>query len=260
MMSTCGQCRERCQEGPYSGEAAHASAATDMSPTTHPTPLCAARHFTCSSLLHLILRRRRRRVQHNTAVHSGKMLHPYATAPQRLPRQSCRRCLPVGPPPTWFSSSGSSLSWLARDSSTKANSPPWDSMNAVRMLSERLRPKKGPSAAMMVDLITMSPTVSHAMTPQSLASTVVLMLQPVVTKNRPSSSVRKGLMSASTFGHAGRHGWGQRMLAAVGISRNVMDGGLAGMQVEQQSAEWKWQKCRRSSAQLAASLAKPAMS
>lgn len=110
------------------------------------------------------------------------------------------------PAPTWFSSSGSSLSWLASDSSTKANSPPCDSINAVRMLSERLSPKPGPSAARMVDLMTMRPTVSHAMTSQSLASTVVLMLQPVVTKKSPSSSVRKGLMSASTCGWGGRGG------------------------------------------------------
>ena len=41
-----------------------------------------------------------------------------------------------GPPPlTWLRSSGSTLSWLARDSSTKANSPPWDMRKPVRMLS-----------------------------------------------------------------------------------------------------------------------------
>mmetsp|Transcript_27447 Transcript_27447/g.69810 ORF Transcript_27447/g.69810 Transcript_27447/m.69810 type:complete len:263 (+) Transcript_27447:333-1121(+) len=99
---------------------------------------------------------------------------------------------------TWLRFSGRILSELASESSTNANSPPWDSMKPVRSDSLRDSPNAGPSAEMTLVLTTSSPASINPMTSQLLRSTSMLMDEPVVTKNRPSSSPLNGRMSAST--------------------------------------------------------------
>ena len=98
-----------------------------------------------------------------------------------------------------FSSEGSTPSWLASENTTKANSPPWPTSKPVRTDSARDRPTSGPAAVTIDVLMTIRPASKPSTLGHSRASSSVSMLVPVVTKNRPSSSPRKGRMSASTW-------------------------------------------------------------
>mmetsp|Transcript_17087 Transcript_17087/g.47355 ORF Transcript_17087/g.47355 Transcript_17087/m.47355 type:complete len:220 (-) Transcript_17087:1246-1905(-) len=99
---------------------------------------------------------------------------------------------------TWFSSSGKTFNWFAKDNSTNANSPPWLNRNPVRIDSDLVSPNRPPKEAMTEVLTASRPTSNIPMTCQFSTRISRLTEPPVVTKKSPSSKPRKGLMSAST--------------------------------------------------------------
>ena len=87
----------------------------------------------------------------------------------------------------------------ASASSTKPNSPAWASQMPVRTETPVLAPSARVSAAVTANLSSTGTAVSASTWGQACTSTRRSSCEPMATKNRPSSTSRKGLMSSSTW-------------------------------------------------------------